>query len=111
MKKITLLIPAYNEEEVLPILFERLNSFTKSVENYSFEFLFVNDGSRDRTLEIIKEHAAKDKRISYINHARNFGKEIAMIAGIDHVRGDAMVIIDADLQDAPELIPEMIKHW
>ena len=111
MKKITLLIPAYNEEEVLPILFERLNSFTKSVENYSFEFLFVNDGSRDRTLEIIKEHAAKDKRISYINLSRNFGKEIAMIAGIDHVRGDAMVIIDADLQDPPELIPEMIKHW
>ena len=111
MKKITLLIPAYNEEEVLPILFERLNSFTKSLENYSFEFLFVNDGSRDRTLEIIKEHAAKDKRISYINLSRNFGKEIAMIAGIDHVRGDAMVIIDADLQDPPELIPEMIKHW
>jgi len=111
MKKITLLIPAYNEEEVLPMLFERLNSFTKSVENYSFEFLFVNDGSRDKTLEIIKEQADKDERISYINLSRNFGKEIAMIAGIDHVKGDAMVVLDADLQDPPELIPEMIKYW
>ena len=111
MKKITLLIPAYNEEEVLPMLFERLTSFAKTVSEYSFEFLFVNDGSRDRTLEMIREYAQKDKRVSYVNLSRNFGKEIAMIAGIDHVQGDAMVIIDADLQDPPELIPEMIKYW
>lgn len=109
MKTITLLIPAYNEEEVLESLFERLDGLAKSVKNYQFEFLFVNDGSRDRTLEIIKQQASKDKRVSYVNLSRNFGKEIAMIAGIDHVRGDAMVIIDADLQDPPELIPEMIK--
>lgn len=111
MKTITLLIPAYNEEEVLGSLFDRLDGLATSTKNYKFEFLFVNDGSRDNTLEIIKSQAKKDSRVSYINLSRNFGKEIAMIAGIDHVRGDAMVIIDADLQDPPELIPEMIKHW
>jgi glycosyltransferase involved in cell wall biosynthesis len=73
--------------------------------------MFVNDGSRDKTLEIIKEYAQTDHRIAYVNFSRNFGKEIAMIAGFDHVTGDATVIIDADLQDPPELIPEMIKYW
>ena len=111
MKIVTILIPAYNEEEVLGFLFDRLDGIATSIKNYRFEFLFVNDGSRDNTLEIIKSQAKKDSRVSYINLSRNFGKEIAMIAGIDHVRGDAMVIIDADLQDPPELIPEMIKHW
>ena len=111
MKLITLLIPAYNEQEVLEPLFERLDTLAKSTKHYQFEFLFVNDGSRDDTLEIIKQRAEKDSRISYINLSRNFGKEIAMIAGIDHVKGDAMVILDADLQDPPELIPEMIAYW
>ena len=111
MKLITLLIPAYNEQEVLEPLFERLDTLAKSAKHYQFEFLFVNDGSRDDTLEIIKQRAEKDSRISYINLSRNFGKEIAMIAGIDHVKGDAMVILDADLQDPPELIPEMIAYW
>ena len=111
MKKITLLIPAYNEEAVLDALFERLDGLASSVKDYEFEFLFVNDGSRDKTLEMIKAQAEKDARVSYINLSRNFGKEIAMIAGIDHVQGDAMVIIDADLQDPPELISEMIKFW
>ena len=111
MKTISLLIPAYNEEAVLSPLFERLDALAKRVPGYEFEFLFVNDGSRDKTLEIIKKQAKKDKRISYLSFSRNFGKEIAMIAGIDHVKGDAMVVIDADLQDPPELIPEMIKHW
>ena len=111
MKLITLLIPAYNEQEVLEPLLERLDTLAKSTKHYQFEFLFVNDGSRDDTLEIIKQRAEKDSRISYINLSRNFGKEIAMIAGIDHVKGDAMVILDADLQDPPELIPEMIAYW
>jgi len=86
MKTITLLIPAYNEEEVLPTLFERLDTFAKSIKDYKFEFLFVNDGSRDKTMEMIRSRAETDKRVSYINLSRNFGKEIAMIAGIDHVR-------------------------
>jgi glycosyltransferase involved in cell wall biosynthesis len=112
MKKlISVLIPAYNEEEVLPLLVERLGKLASDNDAYDFEFLFVNDGSRDRTLEMIEAYAKKDDKISYINLSRNFGKEIAMIAGFDYVKGDAMVIIDADLQDPPELIPEMIKLW
>ena len=110
-KSITILIPAYNEEDVLPTLFERLGKLASSVKDYDFEFLFVNDGSKDSTLDIIKKHAHSDHRVSYVNLSRNFGKEIAMIAGIDHVSGDAMVIIDADLQDPPELIPKMIQLW
>ena len=111
MKSITVLIPAFNEEEVLPHLYERLDKLASENNSYAWEFLFVNDGSRDKTLEIIQKYAAKDERVSYVNLSRNFGKEIAMIAGIDHVESDAMVIIDADLQDPPELIPEMIKWW
>jgi len=111
MKKISILIPAYNEEEVLVHLYDRLDKLAKSIKNYDFEFLFINDGSRDQTLDIIKNYAKSDHRISYVNFSRNFGKEIAMCAGFDHVTGDAVVIIDADLQDPPELIPDMIKYW
>ncbi len=111
MKTITLLVPVYNEESVLPQLFKRLDKFTKNTPNYQFEFLFINDGSTDKSFSIITEQSKKDPRISYINLSRNFGKEIAMIAGIDHVKNDALVIIDADLQDPPELIQEMISYW
>ncbi len=111
MKLISILIPAYNEQEVLEPLMIRLGNLANETKDYDFEFLFVNDGSKDKTLEIIKEYAATDPRVSYLNLSRNFGKEIGMIAGLDHVRGDATVIIDADLQDPPELIPEMIKYW
>lgn len=111
MKKISILIPAYNEQEVLDKLYARLTKLAHNNKFYEFEFLFVNDGSRDKTLEMIKEYAKKDRRISYVNLSRNFGKEVAMCAGFDHVTGDATVIIDADLQDPPELIPDMIKYW
>ncbi len=111
MKLISILIPAYNEQEVLRPLYQRLDTLASTSKGYVFEFLFVNDGSRDKTLEIIKELAEKDKRIAYVNLSRNFGKETAMIAGLDHAHGDAVVIIDADLQDPPELIPQMISYW
>lgn len=111
MKTISLLIPAYNEEAVLPDLFKRLDTLSETVPTYNFELLFVNDGSQDSTLDMIKEKAKHDKRISYVNLSRNFGKEIAMMAGFDHAKGDALIILDADLQDPPELIPEMIQHW
>lgn len=111
MKKISILIPAYNEEDVLDILYARLGKLANDNKGYNFEFLFVNDGSRDKTLEMIKDYAELDERVSYVNLSRNFGKETAMIAGFDHVSGDATVVIDADLQDPPELIPEMIKYW
>jgi len=111
MKSITVLIPAYNEAPVLDALYKRLQKLGETTKNYHFEFLFVNDGSRDETLQMIKQFAKNDTRISYINLSRNFGKEIAMTAGFDYVKGDALVIIDADLQDPPELIPEMITLW
>lgn len=111
IKLISVLIPAYNEEAVLDKLYERLKLLAGTANSYEFEFFFVNDGSRDNTLDIIKSFAKRDKRVSYLNLSRNFGKETAMIAGLDHVRGDATVIIDADLQDPPELIPEMLKYW
>ena len=111
MKKITIIIPAYNEEESLPYLYERMTKLVDTIENYEFEILFVNDGSKDKTLEIIKDFRKKDKRFSYINLSRNFGKETAMIAGLDYATGDAVVFMDADLQDPPELLPELIKYW
>ena len=111
MKKISILIPAYNEEAVLDTLYNRLGTLANNNKNYEFEFLFVNDGSRDKTLPMIRDFAEMDTRVSYVNLSRNFGKEIAMAAGFDYVTGDATVIIDADLQDPPELIPEMIKFW
>ena len=111
MKKISIIIPAYNEEDSLPILYERLKKLMDSISNYEFEVLFVNDGSKDKTIQIIKELREKDDRICYVDFSRNFGKEIAMIAGIDYAKGDAVVFMDADLQDPPELIPELIKYW
>lgn len=110
-KLVSILIPAYNEEEVLPLLFKRLDTLASDNYAYRFEFLFINDGSRDRTLEIIQSQAKKDKRISYVNFSRNFGKETAMLAGFDYAKGDAVVNIDADLQDPPELINDMLKYW
>lgn len=112
MKKISIIIPAYNEEESLPFLIERINKLMNSLEDkYDFEILFINDGSKDRTLELIKEYRNGDKRICYVDFARNFGKEIAMKAGIDYCTGDCAIFLDADLQDPPELIPELIKYW
>ena len=111
MKKISIIIPAYNEEESLPFLYERLEKLMDSITNYEFEVLFINDGSKDNTLNLIKEYREKDSRISYVDFSRNFGKEIGMIAGLDYATGDAVIFMDADLQDPPELIPEMIKYW
>ena len=111
MKKISIIVPAYNEEESLPYLYERLNKLMDSNPNYEFEILFVNDGSKDKTIELIKEYRAKDSRYCYVDFSRNFGKEVAMIAGLDYATGDCVIFIDADLQDPPELIPELIKYW
>ena len=111
MKKISIIVPAYNEEESLPYLYERLEKLINGIDNYEFEILFVNDGSKDNTINLIKEYREKDNRISYVDFSRNFGKETAMIAGLDYAKGDAVIFMDADLQDPPELIPEMIKYW
>lgn len=111
MKKISIIIPAYNEEETISLLYDKLSKIINEMENYEFELIFINDGSNDNTLNIIKELRKKDNRISYVDFARNFGKETAMIAGLDYSRGDAVIFLDADLQDPPELIPKMVKYW
>ena len=105
------MIPAYNEQEVLPHLFERLNQVTTTLTNYEVELLFINDGSRDETLPILYRQAQEQQNISIVDLSRNYGKEVAMLAGFDYVQGDAVIIIDADLQDPPELIPEMVQYW
>lgn len=108
MKKITLVVPCYNESESLPLFFKEVDKISKEMKNDAeFEFLFVNDGSRDNTLEIIKEFALKDKRVRYISFSRNFGKEAAMFAGLENATGDYVTMMDADLQDPPYLLKEM----
>ena len=104
-------MPCYNEEAVLREFYQRTVQVIDGISQYDFQFMFVNDGSKDRTLDIMRELHEKDCRVSYVNLSRNFGKEIAMVAGIDYLTGDAAIIMDADLQDPPELIPEMISWW
>ena len=111
MNKLSIIIPMYNEEESLPYLYQRLTALGEQVDNYEIEFLFVNDGSKDKSLDIVKSFRSNDKRVCYLNLSRNFGKEVAMGAAFDYVTGDATVIIDADLQDPPELIIEMLKYY
>ena len=111
MKKVTIIVPAYNEEESLPFLYERMNKLMENTKQYEFEILFINDGSKDKTLELIKEYRNQDERYCYVDFSRNFGKETAMIAGLDYATGDCVIFIDADLQDPPELIPELLKYW
>ena len=111
MKKITILVPCYNEEKSLPLLYPELKALMDSQSAYAWEVLFVNDGSRDNTLAVIKALHAADVRIQYVNLSRNFGKENAMLAGFDYATGDCVVILDADLQDPPSLIPQMLAYW
>lgn len=113
-KKVSILIPCFNEEEGLPMLYDALcgtKGICENLNEYDFEILLINDGSRDCTLNIIKKYAEIDKRIKYISLSRNFGKECAMLSGFDYASGDCMVIMDADLQHPPTLIPEMLKYW
>jgi len=111
MKKISILIPCYNEEKSLPLLYPELVKLMDGNTAYEWELMFVNDGSADGTLQVLQRLRSQDQRVNYVDLSRNFGKENAMLAGFDHVTGDCMVIIDADLQHPPTLIPEMIKWW
>ena len=111
MKKVTLLIPCYNEEESLPLLYQALTQLMADNDGYQWEVLLVNDGSNDNTLSLIQSYRQKDDRFCYIDLSRNFGKEAAMLAGFDYATGDCLVIMDADLQHPPTLIPEMLLHW
>ena len=111
MKKVTVLIPCYNEESSLPALYQALKELMDGQREYIWEVLLVNDGSRDDTIGEIRRLRAQDKRICYIDLSRNFGKENAILAGFDYATGDCMVIMDADLQHPPHVIPEMLKLW
>ena len=107
---LSVVVPAYNEQEVLPE-FHRRASNALSVLNITYEIIYVNDGSRDNTLEVLRSLHANDNRVVVVSLSRNFGKEIALTAGLEHVRGEAAIVIDADLQDPPELIGKLVAEW
>lgn len=108
MKKISIVVPCYNEEESLPLFYEEVNKVTEQMKKKAeFEFVFVNDGSKDKTLEEFRKLARKDKRVKYISFSRNFGKEAGMLAGLEYTTGDYITTMDADLQDPPTLLEEM----
>ena len=110
MKKlISAIVPCYNEEEALPLFYKRICEVADELKAADFEFLFVNDGSRDKTLAILRELAKKDARVRYISFSRNFGKEAGMLAGLEHAKGDYVAILDADLQDPPEFFIDMFN--
>ena len=111
MKKISLVIPMYYEEQVAEECYKRVSNVLKELKDYEYEIIFVNDGSKDKTLEILENIAEKDKNVKVISFSRNFGHQAAVTAGLKYVTGDAIVIMDADLQDPPELIPDMLKYW
>ena len=108
MEKISIIVPCYNEEEALPLFYKEINKVSETMDE-EFEFIFVNDGSKDKTLEVIKNLSTLDKRCKYINISRNFGKEAAMYAGLELSTGDYITLMDADLQDPPSLLPKMLK--
>ena len=110
-KKVTLVIPMYYEEKVAEECYKRVKENLKKLENYDHEIIFVNDGSKDKTLEILENIAKNDTSVKIISFSRNFGHQAAVTAGLQYVTGDAIVIMDADLQDPPELIPDMLKLW
>ena len=111
MKKISIVIPMYYEEEVAKQCYEKVTEVMSSLNNYDYEIIFVDDGSKDKTLEILENIQKNDMKVKIISFSRNFGHQAAVTAGIKYVTGDAAVIIDADLQDPPETIPDMIKLW
>lgn len=108
MNKISIIVPVYNEEEAIKIFHDKITEVSAKIEA-DFEYIFVNDGSKDKTLEIAKEYAKKDSRVRFVSFSRNFGKEAAMYAGLQASTGDYVAIMDVDLQDPPDLIPEMYE--
>jgi len=108
---VSFVVPCFNEEEVVGETHRRLAAVADAARDYRFEFLFVNDGSRDRTLELLRGLAAIDARVRVLAFSRNFGHQLALTAGIDEARGDAVVLLDADLQDPPEVVPQMLAAW
>ena len=108
-EKISVIVSCYNEQESIPYFYEEITKISKKMKDLDFEYLFVNDGSKDNTLKIVKELAEKDDRVKYVSFSRNFGKEAAMYAGLKYADGDYITLMDADLQDPPALLPEMYR--
>lgn len=104
---LSIVVPCYNEQEVIPVFLEELYKITDKMKSYQFEIVFVNDGSTDRTLHDIKNYARTDAQIRYVSFSRNFGKESAIYAGLHKAKGDLVAVMDADLQDPPSLLPDM----
>ena len=111
MQKVSVVIPMYYEEKVVDECYKRVKEVLDNLKDYEYEIIFINDGSKDKTLEILEEIAKKDEKVKVISFSRNFGHQASVTAGLKEVTGDVVVIIDADLQDPPELIPEMLKLW
>jgi len=111
LRRVSVVVPAHNEERVLPELHRRLRAVFDGMPGVEPEFVFVNDGSTDGTQRILEALRREDPAVAYVDLSRGFGKEIALSAGLDHATGDAVVLIDADLQDPPELIPTFVEHW
>lgn len=109
MDKISIIVPCYNEEKSLPLFYEELTKNINQFETAEFEFIFVNDGSTDNTLAYLKDLSKQDERVKYLSFSRNFGKESAIYAGLEHATGDFVTLMDADLQDPPSLLLEMYK--
>ena len=109
MKKVSMVIPMYYEEQVAEECYKRVTENLKKLSDYDYEIIFVNDGSKDKTLDILEKIAKEDKNVKIISFSRNFGHQAAVTAGLKNVSGDVIVIMDADLQDPPELIPDMLK--
>ncbi|MGN1235212.1 MAG: glycosyltransferase family 2 protein [Christensenellaceae bacterium] len=107
---ISLIVPCYNEEAALPFFYEAVTKVADEMKDYEFEYLFIDDGSKDKTLELLRGYAANDPRATYISFSRNFGKEAAMYAGFCNAKGDYVAVMDADMQDPPSLLPEMIGY-
>lgn len=110
MKKVSLVVPCYNEEKVLDIFYKETCGVLNLLASYEFEFVFINDGSNDGTLALLKKFAQKDKRVKYISFSRNFGKEAGLMAGLEHATGDFVGVMDSDMQDPPSLLPEMLAE-
>lgn len=105
MEKITVVVPCYNEEAALGAFYREITATAQAMPEVAFEFLFINDGSKDQTLETIKRFAQQDERVKYVSFSRNFGKEAGIYAGLENASGDYVVVMDADLQDPPALLP------
>ena len=109
MKRISIVVPCYNEEEAIPIYYKEMSKIVKKMDKVSFELIFVDDGSKDKTLEVLKELSKKDKKVRFISFSRNFGKEAGIFAGLEYATGDYVATMDVDLQDPPYLLEEMFN--